>query len=668
MATTSDTHPGNGSNKLFSITFPYLETSDIDVYLNGILQTITTHYTFANATTVEFVAAPANGAVILLDRNTNDSDASATFFPGSSIKAADLNDNFKQVLFLAQETNNNVANAVAGQIPDGTITSAKIADGAIVNAHVNASAGIVATKLAFTQSGAGATVRTVDSKLKDIISVKDFGAVGDGVADDTTAWNNFKASRSGRKLITAGTYKISGVNRVFPNDALEDNIQRFPPGWTGLGTETRSSEISYISQKAAFHVGTSDTVALDDQRNYWRRLPSGGTSNAWGDVSLSGIGSAAFGRNGVAFGTYSTTFGHDCISYGVAGLAGGAGSCAGDPDGLIASDGYCSIAFGRNVLAAGSKSAAFCEESEAKGRASLAAGYSATATTNSDSGLGAIALGRDVIARGDDTSVFGAYLDATGGTVLLGRGANAGSKMTSTSGGVGLGARVLTPTLEVTPGNGSGGQGGLVYRSATQLYCPHVISAGLAQTTQTLTNSGSGGYGEFHIRPLSAGALVDGWTVDSGRTLGIVSLYPLVDATMRLGSASYRPEYIFAVNGTIQTSDRREKQDIKELSEKELAVATRLKALIRTFRWKKSVAEKGDKARIHVGVIAQDVRDAFTQEGLDADSYSIFCYDKWDEISEVKDSDGNVTEPYRPAGDRYGVKYDALLAFIIAAL
>jgi hypothetical protein len=172
----------------------------------------------------------------------------------------------------------------------------------------------------------------------------------------------------------------------------------------------------------------------------------------------------------------------------------------------------------------------------------------------------------------------------------------------------------------------------------------------------------------FTSAPLSAGALVDGWTVDSGRTLGIVSLYPLVDATMRLGSASYRPEYIFAVNGTIQTSDRREKQDIKELSEKELAVATRLKALIRTFRWKKSVAEKGDKARIHVGVIAQDVRDAFTQEGLDADSYSIFCYDKWDEISEVKDSDGNVTEPYRPAGDRYGVKYDALLAFIIAAL
>jgi hypothetical protein len=112
MATTSNTYTGNGSNKLFSITFPYLETTDVDVYLNGTLQTITTQYTFANATTVEFVAAPANGAVILLDRSTDDSDNPATFFPGSSIKAADLNENFDQTLYVVQELGNQVGNKV----------------------------------------------------------------------------------------------------------------------------------------------------------------------------------------------------------------------------------------------------------------------------------------------------------------------------------------------------------------------------------------------------------------------------------------------------------------------------------------------------------------------------------------------------------------------------
>ena len=104
MATTSNTYTGNGTNKLFSITFPYLDTTDIDVYLNGTLQTVTTQYSFANATTIEFVTAPSNGAVVLLDRSTDDTALQATFFPGSSIKASDLNYNFDQVLYLAQET------------------------------------------------------------------------------------------------------------------------------------------------------------------------------------------------------------------------------------------------------------------------------------------------------------------------------------------------------------------------------------------------------------------------------------------------------------------------------------------------------------------------------------------------------------------------------------
>jgi hypothetical protein len=110
MAVTSNTYTANGTNKLFSITFPYLDTSDIDVSVNGVLQTITTQYFFANATTVEFVTAPANGATVLLNRSTDDTALQATFFPGSSIKASDLNYNFDQVLFLSQETANSAAN------------------------------------------------------------------------------------------------------------------------------------------------------------------------------------------------------------------------------------------------------------------------------------------------------------------------------------------------------------------------------------------------------------------------------------------------------------------------------------------------------------------------------------------------------------------------------
>jgi len=153
MATTSNTYTGNGSNKLFSITFPYLDTTDIDVYLNGTLQTVTTQYTFANATTIEFVTAPGNGSTVLLSRSTNDTTLQATFFPGSSIKAADLNDNFDQVLYIAQETANSAANqSTAGlqaQITAATNTAnTAITTANAANSTANGIAGTANTALA----------------------------------------------------------------------------------------------------------------------------------------------------------------------------------------------------------------------------------------------------------------------------------------------------------------------------------------------------------------------------------------------------------------------------------------------------------------------------------------------------------------------------------------
>ena len=102
-----------------------------------------------------------------------------------------------------------------------------------------------------------------------------------------------------------------------------------------------------------------------------------------------------------------------------------------------------------------------------------------------------------------------------------------------------------------------------------------------------------------------------------------------VDNTMSAGAATRRYTIVYATTGTINTSDVNEKEQIAALEQAELRVASSIKGLIKKFKWKDAVAKKGDAARIHVGVIAQEVEAAFVAEGLDPEKYAIFCKDVW---------------------------------------
>ena len=121
------------------------------------------------------------------------------------------------------------------------------------------------------------------------------------------------------------------------------------------------------------------------------------------------------------------------------------------------------------------------------------------------------------------------------------------------------------------------------------------------------------------------------------------------DNAVALGAAAVRWSVVYAGTGTINTSDRNEKEEIEDLSEAELRVATAIKGLIKKFKFK-------GRVRKHVGVIAQDVQDAFAAEGLDASEYGLFCSDTWTD----EDTGEEKT--------RLGVRYEELLAFVIAAL
>jgi len=203
----------------------------------------------------------------------------------------------------------------------------------------------------------------------------------------------------------------------------------------------------------------------------------------------------------------------------------------------------------------------------------------------------------------------------------------------------------------------------------------------------------------------SSGFEISGEAGHSGISFATVAWVPMndgarVDDTISLGVSSYRFDDIYLTNAPTITSDRNEKQDILEITTAEYNVATACKGLLRSFRWIDAVEKKGDDARIHFGIMAQDLQDAFTAEGLDAGKYGMFMSNTWWEtetevaaveaVDEVTDEDGNVTTEAVEAKDAYtrtdtfetlaeapagatertrlGVRYSELLAFIIAAL
>ena len=127
------------------------------------------------------------------------------------------------------------------------------------------------------------------------------------------------------------------------------------------------------------------------------------------------------------------------------------------------------------------------------------------------------------------------------------------------------------------------------------------------------------------------------------------------DNAIDLGGSYSRWDDVFATNGTIQTSDQNEKQDIASLTTKELNVAKKLSTLFKTFRWKDKVEEKGDKARTHTGIVAQEVQSAFSAEGLDASKYGLFISDTW------TNDDGKEQT-------RLGVRYPELFSFIFSSI
>ena len=204
MATTQNLHIGNGSQTAYSFTFPYIDQADVKVELNGAL---TTAYTFANATTILFNSAPANGVLIDIYRDTDVDSVKAQFASGNAIKAQDLNKNFEQVLFATQEDENRVG-SFQTQI-DVAVATANTASSNATTA-LNTANSISSSKLSLTGGTMSGDIAMGSQKVTNL---------ADPTANQDAATKNYVDTQDALKLdLTGGNLTGNlglGNNRIY---------------------------------------------------------------------------------------------------------------------------------------------------------------------------------------------------------------------------------------------------------------------------------------------------------------------------------------------------------------------------------------------------------------------------------------------------------------------
>ena len=141
----------------------------------------------------------------------------------------------------------------------------------------------------------------------------------------------------------------------------------------------------------------------------------------------------------------------------------------------------------------------------------------------------------------------------------------------------------------------------------------------------------------------------------------------LADASHSLGMQFSRWSTVYLASNPIVGSDASLKQDIENLDDAERRVAVACKGLLKKYRLRQSVEEKGDDARIHFGIVAQELQQAFNAEGLEPERYAMFCSDT------AYEHEGNIYSQEEAPEDaveitRLSVRYEQLLAFIVASI
>ena len=576
------------------------------------------------------------------------------------------------------------------------------------------------------------TPRGLSTRFSDIVNIKDFGATGDGVHDDTKAWEHWQAAleRGGVGYIPSGQYRVNGIIRSIVQGCFGNGVDHVMDASVYQGDGASGMRESAFAN----HMGTIGPVI-----QHYRTFQGKESWSPLVDLSFESYSDGYFDW---------TEYGSGAQGIQVRGSAKGMGNShpvciRGFMQNRLNGDGDAVAIWGRSQ-----------KEDPADGINNSDTCAIHSAVYNESKGSGLIMASEHWAIVGENGGTEQTNGTPAGATICQHVKAFSSKGMAHAgiliSGGMDNYPYGMWNAIQISRGafmrNGSmdGIPGTTAFKCDSWFqdlgypdigwhvgYCPnHIKTVGaypfnITGDSLRIKNNTDGGNASVIINKVSgagtAGIIlqVDGTSQNdiyvekgnpntfyralqsasshhlffcknvSGELLGSLSVgteavMPGRDGAVASGWSDHRWSQVYASTGTIETSDERLKKDIRPIDESVFKAWGKVE--FRQFLFKDAVAEKGSAARIHIGLIAQQVIAAFASEGLDAMRYGIVCYDKWDAREavterfkvvtreETHNEDGSVKEPEefhyeervlipeREAGDCYSIRYEEALA------
>ena len=234
---TSQLYNGDGSTTAFTFSVPYINATDVKAEIAGVS---TTAFSLSG-TTVTFNTAPAAGSNnIKIFRDTNNTTIEANFQSGSALRAVDFNDNFTQLLYVTQESDDASSDAVDDA--SAAVVTANAASSAATNAVNTANAADTAATNAVNTANAASAAATSATNTAN-------NAASQAAAAVSTA--NSAASDATAAVSTANTASTNASNAVSTANTANTNATAAATSATSAQTSATSAQNSATAAAAS---------------------------------------------------------------------------------------------------------------------------------------------------------------------------------------------------------------------------------------------------------------------------------------------------------------------------------------------------------------------------------------------------------------------------------